>query len=265
MRVLVAGGRQVDAGKTTFSVGLVERLGAVGFKPRAGSNRWDDHDSYRESVAAGRLYGNDARRLATASPGVDAPETVNPVHRLWQPAPGGGSGLLGRDGVEFVVDRVGEEWLVNGTATLPERVRASLPLDRARRVTTVAGLNDAMESLHLPVLSRFGERVAGADPAVVESYSDVALPIRDVAVDLVAVVEPARLRVYDGDRYVRACRVVGGSPREGRLEPTVGDVVDHLDPLATAALPPLAGAERDDPARVARAYGHAYDALLDAV
>ncbi|MEF8791499.1 MAG: ATPase, partial [Haloarculaceae archaeon] len=64
MRLLVAGADRVDAGKTTFSTGLVHETGATGYKPRAGNDYWFDHDDYRRAVDAGRLYGKDARRLA---------------------------------------------------------------------------------------------------------------------------------------------------------------------------------------------------------
>lgn len=53
MKLLVAGGDRVDAGKTTFSVGLIEHTGANGYKPRAGSNYWFDHETTeRRSVGA---------------------------------------------------------------------------------------------------------------------------------------------------------------------------------------------------------------------
>ena len=76
MRLLVAGGSEVDAGKTTFTEGLVERTGVRGFKPRAGNGYWYDHDDYRRAVETGRLYGKDAKRLADASPGDVRPEAI---------------------------------------------------------------------------------------------------------------------------------------------------------------------------------------------
>lgn len=106
MKLLVAGGAELDAGKTTFATGLVAETGAVGFKPRAGNDYWYDHADYREAVEQGRLYGKDARRLAAASPGDPDPEDINPLHRLWIPVPGAGTGVLGRQDRAFVVDRV---------------------------------------------------------------------------------------------------------------------------------------------------------------
>ena len=96
MRILVVGADRVDAGKTTFSVGLLEYLDAVGFKPRAGNDFWFHHDDLEGCLAEGTLHGRDATRLAAASSAdVDA-SAINPVHRAWRPAPGTHSSLLGQ-------------------------------------------------------------------------------------------------------------------------------------------------------------------------
>ena len=268
MRILVAGGARVDAGKTTFTSGLLDRLGAVGFKPRAGNDYWFDHDDYRRAVEAGRLYGKDAERLADASAGSFAPEDLNPVHRLWRPSPGPDTGLVGAAHRRFVLDRVGESFAVNARAEVPESAREHLPLDDAPTVASVAELNELTRRLHLPMLDGFADRIreveaeAESGAAVVESYGDVAVPIRDLSFDAVAVVEPGRMRAYDGDRFLRACEVAGGSPRDGQLEVRTPDVTDLADPKATATLPALSDADRKNPEVVARSYAAAYDDLL---
>ncbi|MEF8878078.1 MAG: ATPase, partial [Haloarculaceae archaeon] len=181
MRLLVAGADRVDAGKTTFSTGLVHETGATGYKPRAGNDYWFDHDDYRRAVDAGRLYGKDARRLAAASPGDPDPEDLNPVHRLWVPVPGPSRGLLGQEGRAVLVDRVGgrgeERWVRNATTKLPASVREALPIEGAVEVSSVEGFNDAMRELHVPATEALGERIAATDRAVVESYADVARPL----------------------------------------------------------------------------------------
>ena len=264
MRLLVAGGARVDAGKTTFSTGLVARTGAVGYKPRAGNDYWFDHDDYLEATAEGRLYGKDARKLAAASAADVAPEAINAVHRLWRPSPTGGAGLLGKDDREFLVDRVGESFVVNGTVELPEPIREALPLADAPRVSTVAAFNDLMADRHLAEQRALREDIEAADRVVVESYADVARPFREIDPDAVAVVEPGRVRVYDGDRYAKGCAVASGGPEAGQLEERVGDVTDLVEPAADARLPPLSKSERGDPAGVADAYDNAYDAVLAA-
>jgi predicted P-loop ATPase/GTPase len=291
---LVAGGARVDAGKTTFSAGLVahlaERAGdAVGVKPRAGNDFWFDHDDYRVATDAGRLYGKDARTLAAAntralatveesapSPSAVTPESINPVHRLWKPTPGR-TGMLGDADRTFLCGRVttgsGTRFVVNGAAEeaglLPDDLTERLPLGDAARVRDVSEFNEVMAEAHLPAIERLAERVAAASvPTVVESYADIAgtLP-RDgpVAPDAVAVVDPGRARIYAGDRYAKARAVAAGSPREGAREEHVDAVTEMIEPLATVSLPALSGEVRGDPDRVAAAYESAYAALVGSV
>lgn len=289
--VLVAGGARVDAGKTTFSTGLVSALAdragdAVGVKPRAGNDYWYDHDDYRIASDAGRLYGKDARRLAAAStrplagaggrdrPEAITPEGINPVHRLWRPTPDR-TGMLGDTDRTFLCDRVttedGVRFVVNGAAEsaglLPEGLTDRLPLGTATRVDDVAAFNDEMAADYLPAFDRLTDRVAETDvPVVVESYADIASPLSNdgpVEPDAVAVVDPGRVRLYAGDRYAKARAVASGSPREGALEEHTGTVTEMIDPLATAALPALSGDERGDPGRVAARYDEAYAALFN--
>lgn len=291
---LVAGGSRVDAGKTTFSTGLVahlaERAGdAAGVKPRAGNDFWFDHDDYRIAVDSGRLYGKDARKLAAAStralatadgasrsPSAVAPEPINPVHRLWRPTPGR-TGMLGDPDRTFLCDRVTTDsetrFVVNAAAEeeglIPDALAERLPLADAARVRDVAAFNDVMAETHLPAIERLAARVVRTPvPVVVESYADVAgtLP-RDgpVAPDAVAVVDPGRARVYAGDRYAKARAVAAGSPREGAREEHVDAVTEMIEPIATVPLPALAGEVRGDPDRVASRYRSAYEALVGAV
>jgi predicted P-loop ATPase/GTPase len=260
---LVAGGRDVDAGKTTFSVGLLARVGGVGFKPRAGNDVWFHHDDYRHAIAEGRLYGKDARRLAAASAADVGPEEINPIHRLWRPAPGG-DGFIGATERAFILDRVGEGFVVNASAQVPRSARRALALADAPRVDGIDALNEQIRTRHLPHLQALSERVTESDPAVVESYGDVARPLQEISPDSVAVVEPGRVRIYDGERYWRACEVASGraDPQAGRLEERVADVVAPIEPIATAPLPPLGTEERTDPGAVAEAYAGAYEALV---
>lgn len=263
LELLVAGAQRVDAGKTTFSAGLIERASAVGFKPRAGNDHWFSHDDVRAATTAGRLFGKDAKTLADASPGQFEPEEINPIHRLWTPSPGPGSGLLGREDQEFVVDRVDDQYVVNATVEMPPHLREELPLGEALRVESLDAFNQVMERYHVPALQRAHETVAATDRAVVESYGDVARPLQSMSPDAVAVTEPRRVRIYDGSRYMQACDIATRSPRAGQLEERVQSVVDLINPEATLTLPPLAADQRSDPAAIATAYHEAYTQLLD--
>ena len=267
MKLLVAGSAEVDAGKTTFTTGLIERTGIRGYKPRAGNGYWYDQDDYRRAVDEGRLYGKDAKRIAAANDGSVRPEALNPVHRLWLPTPGRGKGVLGRDGRRFVLDRVTDDddtYVLNGDVEVPPAAERAFPLDEARRVDSLSELNAVMADHHAPALESLAERIAARSDAIVESYSDIARPLSEFTPDAVAVVEPRRCRVYDGERYGKACEVASGSAHEGRLEERVDNVVGLLDPAASVTLPALSSEERGDVATVAAAYETAYDAVLDA-
>jgi len=267
MKLLVAGGDRVDAGKTTFSVGLLAHTGARGFKPRAGNNYWFDHDDYERATEDGRLYGKDARRLAAASPGAVTPEEINAVHRLWHPSPGPSTGILGQSARQFVIDRVGHEngvgeFVVNGTVDIPESAERRLPLAAAPRVTSVPDFNDLMGVMHTDALAALGAEIETAKRAVVESYGDIARPLEGFEPDAVAVVEPGRARFYHGRRYTKACEIATGGPGDGQLEERVSNVVDLIDRAGAVRLPALDSETRTDPSAVADAYEHAYEALL---
>jgi len=268
MKLLIAGSSEVDAGKTTFTTGLIERTGIRGYKPRAGNGYWYDQDDYRRAIEEGRLYGKDAKKIAAANEGSTRPEAINPVHRLWLPTPGRGKGILGRDGRRFLFDRVtleSDTYVVNGETDIPPAAERAFPLDRAHRVESLAALDELMADHHAPALDALAGRIADRSGAIVESYADIARPLSSFVPDAVAVVEPRRCRVYDGDRYAKACEVASGSAHEGRLEERVGSVVDLLDPIESVTLPALSSAERDDLAVVADAYADPYDALVGAV
>lgn len=268
MRLLVVGAAEVDAGKTTFTTGLIERTGVRGYKPRAGNGYWYDQDDYRRAVEEGRLYGKDARKIAAATPETVRPETINPVHRLWLPTPGRGKGILGRDGRRFLIDRVTIEedtYLVNGTVEIPPAAKRAFPLENASHVDSLEEFNDLMAERHAPALETLAERIEARESAIVESYADIARPLSGFTPDAVAVVEPRRCRIYDGERYAKSCEVASGSAYEGRLEERVEHVIELLEPQASVTLPALSSDERADLGVVADAYETAYDELLGAV
>jgi predicted P-loop ATPase/GTPase len=266
MQLLVAGGDRVDAGKTTFSVGLCRELDVPGFKPRAGNDYWFDHDDYQQALTESRLYGKDARRLAAASPGTPSPEWLNPVHRLWTPVPGSKQGLLGRTGREFLVDRIrgtdDTHWVINGTIDLPVSAQEQLPVEDAIKINSLTEFNKVMRRLHKSALDAVATRIGDEDQAVIESYADIARPIDGYEADAVAVVEPRRVRIYDGKRYADACTVVSGSAREGALEETTENVLDLITPQERVELPALTGNQRTRPNTIAKQYRPAYEALM---
>ncbi|MDJ1431832.1 ATPase [Halostagnicola sp. A-GB9-2] len=273
MIFLVVGADHVDAGKTTFSTGLVQRTGGIAFKPRAGNDYWFDHDDCLDALVDGRLYGKDAAKLSRAEDADRPPEALNPVHRLWQPDPDGSTGILGRTDREFVVDRVNRPdddeplFVRNGTADIPDTVAEALPLSDSPTVESVEELNELMQGTYTSAFETLASEIASAELAVVESYGDIARPLEALGEDLVsavAVVEPGQARIYRGSRFCRACTVASSSPGEGTLEKRVPDVIGSIDPVARVPLSPLPKKQRQDPTAIAMAYEPAYNALLEA-
>jgi predicted P-loop ATPase/GTPase len=264
MSILVVSDTRIDAGKTTFSTGLLAHTGAVGFKPRAGNDHWHHHDQVRSTTLDGRLHGKDARRLAAASPDSRTPEAINAIHRLWRPTPGR-TGLLGQDDRDFVLDRVGDRYVRNATVELPSLVRENLPVEDAIPVETTEALNEAIQRAYLPVLESLAESIGTADRAVVESYANVARPIDGLDPEAVAVLDPGQVRIVDGERFYQGCSLATGTAGtfEGSLEERVPSVMDLIDPVETVELPALPEQVRSDPEEVADAYGDAYARLLD--
>ena len=158
--------------------------------------------------------------------------------------------------------------VVNGAAEddglLADRLYDRLSLADAPRVRSVEAFNELMAEQYLPAFDRVTSRITATDPAVVESYSDIAMPLDGIAFDAVAVVGPTRVRIYDGERYMKACEIASGSAREGQLEERVDRVVEMIEPLSTHEIRPLDKGERADPERVATSYEPVYTALLDA-
>ena len=268
MRTLIVGGDRVDAGKTTFGVGWLAWLpiAARAFKPRAGNDYWFDHDDVIHAIERDRLYGKDIRRLLAAEGTDAAPGERNPVHRLWRPTPGE-TGMLGETDRAFLVDRVwtetGQRFVVNENRELPPAV-TPLPTQAATEVGSLDEFDGVMESVHADALAAVHERIRSVPNAVVESYSDVAMPVQDVSFDAVALVEPSRVRLYDGERWLLACATVKDSAR-GRLETRTERVVTMLDPVSTIPLDPAPKRAREDPDALARLYDDAYSELWDLV
>ena len=238
-RILVVGLKEHQSGKTTLARAILTFLNrqgvtACGFKPRAGNSLWYDYDVVSESLREGRLYGSDAKLLRSASGGVLPEERHNPVHRLWSVPShhqGTSSGLP-----SFLVDRVAEEGvprvvavrnaaepLPSGTEALLTRFLDSCEVLEARTPAELAALapmyDRAVEQAHRTLESRY-------ETMVYESYADIALPWKGMrSLDTVLAVEPGRVYLYDGRRYLRACELTGSVRGE---EVPIGTAVCRL-------------------------------------
>ncbi|HEC57068.1 MAG TPA: hypothetical protein ENI32_04185 [Candidatus Syntrophoarchaeum butanivorans] len=241
-KILIAGTREKDAGKTTIACGLLSYLkeigiGACGFKPRAGNSIWYDFEIIYEAFSERRCYGKDARLLRLHS-GVDLQEEIiNPVHRLWAEPP---SFIDHLQLPPFICDRVrtpeGEDvFIVNATLPFAHGAEDLLRrVDKKIYVSQMGEFNQIISQLYDRATHAAHETISNvSDVIVYESYSDIALPWKGIKdLDLVLVVEPGHISTYDPERYLTAVRLVN------RREISTRSVVELLKPIETVRIPP---------------------------
>jgi len=253
--ILVVGARDLDSGKTTVALALLQALrrrgrSCCGFKPKAGNNLWYDFDVVSKSLHQGRLFGHDAQLLRQYSCVPLIEEQVNPVHRL-HPIPSTGQPAAS---ASFVLDRV-STWN-NGhlqTAVVNKMFEArceALPLvdrflsrcDRVIYVEDTRQLADLASTLYEQAIASAHRMLkARCDAIVCESFSDVAVPWGGMeSPDTVLVVAPGEVREYDPDRYFQAASMLSGMLNET----STGRILEVLEPLRTIRIPPLTSDRR---------------------
>jgi predicted P-loop ATPase/GTPase len=242
VRILVSGTRERDSGKTTVASELLTLLAengiiACGFKPRAGNSIWYNFKVVYESFSQGRCYGKDATLLKRYS-GVNlSEEVINPIHRLWAEPP---SSLGHLKLPAFICDRVrtpdgASLFIVN--KTLPFVHGAEKLLEDIKNKVYISNLSEFNELiLHLYDQSTHEAHkiiAKAADSIIYESYSDIALPWNGIKeLDMVFVVEPGSIFLYDPQKYLTAVKILNGR------EKSTKDVVELLKPVETVKLPP---------------------------
>lgn len=258
--------KEKDAGKTSLALALLAYLrekgfNACGFKPRAGNSVWYDYDVVHEALSHGRLYGNDAKLLKTASAygaGVAnanlIEEFINPFHRLWaEPA------LI--DPISqipyFILDRV-TLWFKEGVRNLVV-VNEALPVEyrcdeklfrklraRASSIYHVRDLNTLNELTgeyyDLAVELAYKKIVEQHDCVVIESYSDIALPWKGLNdLEVVFGVKPGQISVYEPEKYLAAVQLSASTYSQEELATT--KIVELIRPIKEARVPPFRSEE----------------------
>ena len=262
-KILIVGLKELDAGKTSLACAMLEYFRArgysvCGFKPRAGNSIWYDYDVVQEALSRGRLYGKDAKMLKLASTpysvsGALEEEFVNPFHRLWTEPPH-------IDPVTripyFVIDRV-TLWRKSEATNLVV-VNDALPMEYryddalfnelcagASRIFHVHDLN-TLNKLTSEYYNRAAEQAfmlmrREYELIVIESYSDVALPLpystlKDV--DAVIGIKPGKIFVFEPEKYLTAVQLEA-SIRIQAEEPPTSEIVELLKPVREIRVPPL--------------------------
>ncbi|MCY0868648.1 MAG: ATPase [Desulfurococcus sp.] len=264
--MLVVGLLPQDSGKTTVARALAGELKkkhkVFYFKPIAGHSGWYQAETISFSLEAGLLVGHDAYVVARELGLLDKLRLVNPVDLLTMPLD-----LLRFQGsVRFYVDSmssvvsqavllrvshpksIDEYYVVRDNVEklgdFTRRILDSL-IDKFSRAEStvfhevesrsVAGILGNTE-LHSE-LGGIYEDLGDYDFVVTESYNNSSTPLdSSLNADLVLVVAPTRLLLYDGSRYRQAVRALAFGRPAWSVE--VASVVDILKkPRYTASIP----------------------------
>ncbi len=224
-----------SAGKTTATVGLFQNFENrnIGlYKPFAANDYWYDHSVVMESIKQDRLYGHDAKTLAEFVKYRE--EKVNPIHRLWAPASVVGQGIgLGGSNSTMLLDRVSKNnqtiLVKNSEIDLPKKLDPVFDsADRILEVSTVEELNNLSEELYLPAAEKRYKKLSEHDILLVESYSDIAMPLT-LSPDLVLSVEPGKAYLSDGQKFCEAHEMMSKRWKDYSHELKTGKILDTIN------------------------------------
>ncbi len=261
LKVLIAGLKEKDAGKTSLALALLAYLrekgfNACGFKPKAGNSVWYDYDIVHEALSQGKLYGKDAKLLKAASAFGSMADTameeefINPIHRLWAEPP-----LVATitQIPYFILDRV-TLWFKEGVRNFVVE-NESLPVEyrcndadfenlRAKafgiyRVRDLNMLNVLTEEYYdLAIELAYKRMVEQHEYVIIESYSDIALPWKGLKdLDAVFGVKPGHISVYDPDKYLTAVQLSASTYSKEEL--ATSRIVDLVKPIKEVRVPPF--------------------------
>ncbi len=264
LTVLVVGARGEDSGKTVAAASLVSALRvegyrAAGFKPYAAGRLWGSPGIYRETVSRHLLVGMDALMLWESMDQELSLEHVNPgalvlgefdvARNRWR-----GPALMGVD----EMSRIGVLGRISSCQGSRVETLHFINIEALKRLPS--GLEEAFTDMAVAVkpyplkvgdefvsrfvrgeyedqiLSCYGRLLEGYEVVVVESNHDVAVPLRKgLYPGLVVAVAPGRIGVVDGDRYVKALGLLGGSG----VVPNASEVVSLAGTIFDLGLPYL--------------------------
>ncbi len=261
LKVLIAGLKEKDAGKTSLALALLAYLrekgfNACGFKPKAGNSVWYDYDIVHKALSQGKLYGKDAKLLKAASAFGSMADTameeefINPIHRLWAEPPLVATitqipyfildrvTLWFKEGVRnFVVENesLPVEYRCNDTDFENLRAKASGTY-RVRDLNTLNVLTE--EYYDLAIELAYKRMVEQHEYVIIESYSDIALPWKGLKdLDAVFGVKPGHISVYDPDKYLTAVQLSASTYSKEEL--ATSRIVDLVKPIKEVRVPPF--------------------------
>ncbi len=263
IEVLVVGVIGEDSGKTVLSTSITGVARSIGiraavFKPYAATSVWVHPEILGEVRRRRLVVSSDSIRYLAVAPEVH-PEISNPVAillgprdpsaNMWRPLPLPSSetvelGVLGRvsmcrdervDTLHFVnmdalsrLPQTVQDVLVDAAAALkPHPLRSG----RSLVESIVSGSHDRAP------LSCYERLRAEYELLVIESNSDVPIPLGGIRPSIVVVAGPGVMGIVNGARYMRSLEVLGLAGARGLSGARVEDVIRLSGVQETVPLP----------------------------
>ncbi|MFO7797402.1 MAG: hypothetical protein ACQERB_11660 [Promethearchaeati archaeon] len=245
MKILVAGLRDYKSGKTTLTLSLMrffteKDISVCGFKPKSGNNLWYHWKNIKKALEEGTLYGTDAIALHEEMERKVPITLINPVHRLWMP----NSDKINFGGLpNFILDRLtlDNEQII----AINNHIKSPVDDKYFKKLISHSKIMDIQNREDLQKLTPLYEKADKSaekklleefDIVICESYANTGLPWDGInEIDYVFVIEPFYLRIYDGERYLEASRLVSTI----RIEQTTQEIVEPIKPLKSVKIPPF--------------------------
>jgi predicted P-loop ATPase/GTPase len=246
MKILCAGLRDYQSGKTTLTIALLRLFKELdqkvcGFKPKSGNNLWYHWTQIKNALKEGFLYGKDAKLIHDEMSDQTPINLINPIHRLWMPT----LNEMSFGGLpHFILDRI----TINNRQIVALNSYADCPVDRAYfepllfrseqiKISNRADLQNLTKLYE--EADRTAERLLSKkyNILICESYADTGLPWNGISeLDYVFTIEPFHLSLYEGERYLQASEVVSTLCIEQKTE----EIIEPLKPLKEIKIPPFA-------------------------
>lgn len=263
-----------DAGKTSVVRAILNRASregrrVAGFKPMSSHNYWEHYDHSQTCESLGTLVSRDVLLFRDAMEEPPEVELLNPYHQVvcpldWAKALEAGDHYLNEERPRILAERLsspdeGTTFFANKRAELfvaPTSFVEAVQGDADRVVPfQTSPVAEGLAQVEVTVQAAFGSLLQGWEDLVVESFSDIALPLSldqeelDVVISvggsLVLFTEPAELARVHG---------IVQAPRTIRL-------LKYLKPAEVFRVPHLGSSQREELDDLGQAYGEVLDAL----
>ena len=252
MRVLIVGLLQFDSGKTSLALSLISEaldrgmdVGVV--KPITAFSGWYHYSSVLRSVEIGKLVGEDIYRLHVRARSKDPIELESPVVFMhmppdperveWQSSYYTAMSL----NEQIIAVRVGKEhyYIPSNVNKLTNALRR-VSLDLIKSLHPSPKKIEDVERMILDsgdLANDYVEEIAKRhELTIIESYNDASAPTwSSLEADVVLLVAPSKVAVYDGERYRKAVELLLKPPWLISSE----EVVSLLKPIKTIEIEPV--------------------------